>query len=390
MVNGRVYVPSMWRWFVRVFTVCMCLSGLFYYLWFAPNLARPEELIATNEALFKPKISSRCRQWNSTKYLCLPNAMLIGASKSGTTSAFQYLRFHPNIDHIRRRVIKRDRFNEVHRFDNAWYPYYAKSLSLAFEWASAPLMDSTNATVIHYTPHYIYAPSVPYDVRDFYPHHSKMKFVLLLRNPVQRALSSYWFKNSERFIGKDKGSIENFKKDFMEEKRIRKNYEECMAASPYIPYKKHRLLTPTERRSNFYILQNCFGKEFRSGKLGLRHIDKSIYVDQLDRWLQNFRRDQFIIISYEDWMENPLKHYERLISFLGQQLVGPRGFNSYEDLSFLNKNYLSTTNKQKTSLPPELSQELECYFRPYNERLNMLLGYEIFSTNVTGCRSHHA
>jgi hypothetical protein len=34
---------------------------------------------------------------------------------------------------------------------------------------------------MHYTPHYIYAPSVPYEVRQFYPNAKEMKFILLLR-----------------------------------------------------------------------------------------------------------------------------------------------------------------------------------------------------------------
>ena len=32
-----------------------------------------------------------------------------------------------------------------------------------------------------------------------------MKFIVLLRDPVQRAMSSYWFKNSEKFQGEDRG-----------------------------------------------------------------------------------------------------------------------------------------------------------------------------------------
>jgi hypothetical protein len=64
------------------------------------------------------------------------------------------------------------------------------------------------------TPQYIYAPSVPYDVRKFYPHPKDLKFIVVLRNPVDRALSSYWFKNSKRFTNDrtDKGTsfIEQF------------------------------------------------------------------------------------------------------------------------------------------------------------------------------------
>jgi hypothetical protein len=46
---------------------------------------------------------------------------------------------------------------------------------------------------------------VPYEVRKFYPNRDELKFLVLLRDPVQRALSSYWFKNSEKFLSKDRG-----------------------------------------------------------------------------------------------------------------------------------------------------------------------------------------
>lgn len=79
-------------------------------------------------------------------------------------------------------------------------------LNLAIEWASSPYVDDESTALVHYTPHYLYAPSVPYEVKDFYPNSKDMKFIILLRDPVQRALSSYWFKNSEKFQGADKGA----------------------------------------------------------------------------------------------------------------------------------------------------------------------------------------
>jgi hypothetical protein len=71
--------------------------------------------------------------------------------------------------------------------------------------ASSPKVPHVNSTIIHYTPQYLYAPSVPYDVREFYPNRDELKFLILLRDPVQRALSSYWFKNSGEFHSTDRG-----------------------------------------------------------------------------------------------------------------------------------------------------------------------------------------
>lgn len=158
-----------------------------------------------------PNINSRCKLHNATHYYCLPNVLFIGASKCGTTSMVEYLSKHPNIRFVNRRIHKKDHHREVHRFDRNSFGLAIKSIDLLDEWASSPLLDSINTTLIHYTPHYLYAPTVPYDVRQFYPHASELKFIVMLRDPVERALSSYWFQNSHLLNGGiDSGSMDEF------------------------------------------------------------------------------------------------------------------------------------------------------------------------------------
>lgn len=87
--------------------------------------------------------------------------------------------------------------------------------------ASSPQVTTLDHSIIHYTPHYIYAPSVAYSVRNFYPNRNQLKFLILVRDPVQRALSSYWFKNSGLFNEKDRGGINDFMRSFRQEKKTR-------------------------------------------------------------------------------------------------------------------------------------------------------------------------
>jgi len=124
---------------------------------------------------------------------------------------------------------------------------FIQQVELADEWASSPLLSEPDLPVIHYTPQYLYSPTVPFDMKVFYPQdadsqtsesvaslvkaagsaaltaetlspkqsakHSTsrtdMKFIVMLRNPTARAFSSYWFKNSHLFQpnGRDGGSI---------------------------------------------------------------------------------------------------------------------------------------------------------------------------------------
>ena len=162
-------------------------------------------------------------------------------------------------------------------------------------------------------------------------------------------------------------------------------YEKCLTREKFITANDAGPLPRTAATRNFNVLAKCFGDKFRASELGLRHIDKGIYVDQFERWFQNFRRDQFIIVKYEDWVQQPQEYYQKILNFIGQDMIGEGGFASVSDLSFLDKNFLSTSNARKSSLPPELTQQLACFYKPYNEKLNALLNYEVYSTNIEGC-----
>jgi hypothetical protein len=160
------------------------------------------------------KLNDQCKILNSTHSICLPNVFLIGVSKCGTTSLVNYLSQHQNIKFVKRRIDSHDKHMEVHRFDRKTFAFSLKSLELADEWASSPIINSINSTqnfaVLHYTPHYLYAPTVPFEMKNFYSHSEKLKFIVMLRNPVDRAVSSYCFKNSKLFNDNDKG-IKNSK-----------------------------------------------------------------------------------------------------------------------------------------------------------------------------------
>lgn len=146
-------------------------------------------------------------------YRCLPNILFIGASKCGTTSLTDYLDSHEEVFFVNRHVFRHDTHREVHRFDRrdyAWTQF--GSLGLAQEWASSPLLKTPQQPLIHYTPHYLYAPTVPLEVSRFYPRSQEMRFVVVLRDPVDRAVSAYWFQQSHLFTasGRDKGSWADF------------------------------------------------------------------------------------------------------------------------------------------------------------------------------------
>ena len=84
-------------------------------------------------------------------------------------------------------------------------------VELADEWASSPIIPiegGSSMSIVHYTPHYLYAPTVPFELTELFRRHiQECKFVVVLRDPVQRSESSYWFKNSRWFKGADQGQF---------------------------------------------------------------------------------------------------------------------------------------------------------------------------------------
>ena len=110
------------------------------------------------------------------------------------------------------RFIIVDKHKEIHRFDRNTFGWANRHVELADELASSPLfplseLHAVNPAVIHYTPHYLFAPTVPFEMKRFYPHAKHLKFLVMLRDPVDRAVSSYWFQNSHIFKGVNQGIL---------------------------------------------------------------------------------------------------------------------------------------------------------------------------------------
>lgn len=156
--------------------------------------------------------AQRCRLWNVSHSLCLPNIFFIGASKAATTSIVSRLRLQNFTKFMNRRAISVDRHSEVHRFDRSTFSYSMKWIEHLDELACSPHIPNApfppeSYALIHYTPHYLFAPSVPFDVRKFFTYSRELRFLVSLRDPISRSLSSYWFHNSHLFNAKDRGKL---------------------------------------------------------------------------------------------------------------------------------------------------------------------------------------
>jgi hypothetical protein len=113
----------------------------------------------------------------------LPNFIIIGSARSGTTSLYNYLVQHPGIAPALRK--------EVHFFD---YNYQRGCSWYQGQFPTHPYMHYMQT--IHRqamitgeaSPYYLFHPYVPQRVAQLLP---EIKLIALLRNPIERAFSHY-------------------------------------------------------------------------------------------------------------------------------------------------------------------------------------------------------
>ena len=242
----------------------------------------------------------------------LPDFLIIGTQKGGTTSLYSYLSYHPRV---------REAYSkEVHYFDNqykngqSWYranfPYHTRKLVTGES-----------------SPYYLYHPHVPERVYKAVP---KCKPIVLLRNPVERAYSHYNMGN--RVVS---GPRESFEEAIsLEESRIREDWNK-MVDNP-------SLSLPNVQDYSY--------------------LDRGNYLEQILRWEKYFPREQFLILPSEQFFQDPQEVTRITWEFLGLRPVG------LTDLPVRNQ------GAYKSSILPETKERLTAHFAPKNQALFNHLG----------------
>lgn len=251
----------------------------------------------------------------TTPWRVLPDFLVIGVMKGGTTSLFQYLAKHPKINPPFRKEIK---FFDLH---------YGQGLN----WYRAhfPLKEKMagGAVTGEATPYYIFHPLAAERIANDIP---SAKLVALLRNPVDRAYSHY---NHMVRVGREPLSFEDAldqedERLFQEEDRI--------IADPQYPTFKH---------------------------LHYSYKARGRYAEQISKWLGFFSGDQILFLSSEELYSQPSSAYEKAIRFLGLPAWSPGDFKVYKQGEY-------------DGLPLQTREKLVEYFEPHNRKLYELLGVD--------------
>ncbi len=251
----------------------------------------------------------------------LPDFYILGAQKSGTTALFDYLTRHPNIP----LTIKDIRFFDKY-YDKGldWYRLHFPLKILKF---TSQKINTKQFMIGEATERYLEYPHAPKRIKKITPN---AKFLIILRNPIERTYSHY---NFNVMRNKENRSFEDA--IFHEFERIKNEFKKMQ------------------------MDENYYSDEY----FRYAYLDRSIYVEKLKKWLEIFPRDQFFIIENEELSQNTSKVYVEVLKFLN---LPKFELNEYKKIF--------TSKYKQPKIEQKVRDKLIEFFNPYNEELYKILG----------------
>jgi hypothetical protein len=248
----------------------------------------------------------------------MPDFIVIGAQKSGTSSMFVYLMQHPQI--------VRPIFKEPYFFDR----YYDRGLGwYGCNFPSRGAMNRLNDRhgrrhlTFEATATYVFDPDVPSRIAADIP---TRKFIALLRNPAERAVSAYW--HARRMGRETRSLMEALDVD------LRRYEQEKAFESGAGPRPAGQPPRPT-------------------------YLRRGIYAEAVARWQSVFSPDDILVLQSEAMFSNPRSTMAKVFSFLG--VPQTEGID-----------YAAQNVGEYGETDPAARKFLEDFYRPHNEWLNRI------------------
>lgn len=133
--------------------------------------------------------------------MTLPNFLIIGAAKSGTSALYHYLKGHPQIFLSTPKELRFfSSFN--HPEKNGPNVYKRESVTSIQEYKKCFENVNQETAIGEASPQYLYYSDSAYYIKEILPN---VKIISILRNPIDRAYSSYlhavrdWFEDAKNF-----------------------------------------------------------------------------------------------------------------------------------------------------------------------------------------------
>ena len=217
----------------------------------------------------------------------VPEFLIIGAKRAGTTSLFRYLEGHPNIAPLfpsARSPLMRGNQKGVHFFDSNWHRgerWYRGHFQ------TQQTRSRHSQITGEASPYYLFHPLAAGRAKQIVP---DAKIVVLVREPVARTYSAW----SEQ----------------------RRNGIERLSFADAIEVEAARI-GDDDRRLRAGDIERSFSHEFQS------YTRQSEYGNSLIRWSTTFPQEQLLVVRSEDLYERPVDVLHRVTAFLGLEQHAP-------------------------------------------------------------------
>lgn len=192
-----------------------------------------------------------------------PNFFILGAAKCGTTSLYKYLSQHPDVYFP---VAKEPQFFSNDEEYKKGFDYYLGRFFAGVE--KFKLRGDA-------TPHYLYYEKAAERISKL-QNSENIKFIIILRNPVDRAYSLYWNMVAEGY--------ETL------------TFEEALRSEP--------------QRQKEGVVEAL-------GSVRYQYVDSGLYAKQLKAYYKYFNKNQFLVLFHDDLKKNPSTVMESVAGFLG-------------------------------------------------------------------------
>ncbi len=258
--------------------------------------------------------------------MTLPNFIILGAAKAGTTAVYYYLMQHPQI-HVT--PLKETNFFALEgqplRFSGPGDDEYVNRLSITTldAYQEQYRYAQGKSAIGEASPLYLYHPRAPERIHHYVP---DSKLIAFVRNPVDRAFSAFLH------LVRDKRE----------------------------PFTDFRLGLQAEK------------ERIAAGWEHIWHYKQmGLYYAQLQRYYALFPRTQIKIFLYKDLRTNPVGTMQEIFRFLEVDPAFVPNMSQRHNVT------VDLPSERRPVLPPEVRTELRAFFREDALRLQDLIGRDL-------------
>ena len=294
----------------------------------------PKGILDTAKPLVRRTLHTGSQTWRgmTSSMRVLPDFLIIGGQRCGTSSLYYYL--------TEQKCISSAATKEVHFFDDYFNKgvdwYRAQFPTRAYKYYVERVRHHHFVTG-EASPYYIFHPRAPGRISATLPN---IKLIALLRNPIDRAYSQHWLE-------------------------VKGNYE-TLSFEEAIRCEQDRIAGERDKMVNDEHYHSFNYRRYT-------YLTRGKYIEQIEFWLNFFPREQFLFLKAEDLYSDPASIVRQTLEFFGvpnDEIDTNKEFKKYKVPS-------KTGYKTKDSAPkmdPVTRKYLVEYFEPFNSRLYEFLG----------------